>query len=104
MFPQYLKNIPKVSHMLRHHLTLHHHIIYIDLNILVQLWLKHLSYHSLIGKPCILQTKVHHFVVVISNRSDKSCLLLITQGQWYLMISLEGIQKAHPRMAYSCIP
>ena len=57
----------------------------------------------LIGRPYILQSKRHHFVVVISSRSNKNCLLLIIQSQWYLVVSLEGIQKAHPRMAYSCI-
>ena len=103
MFLQYFKNILEVSHMFGHHLTLYHHIIYINLNILAQLWLKHLSHHSLIGRPCILQTKRYHLVVVISSRSDKNCLLLITQGQWYLMVSLEGIYKAHSRMVYSCI-
>ena len=89
--------------MLVHCLTLYHYIIYIDFNILVQLRLKHPSHHPLIGEPRILQIKTHHFVVVISSRGDKSGLLLITQGQWYLMILLKGVQKAHPRMAYSCI-
>ena len=41
--------------------------------------------------------------MVIPSRSDKSCLLLITQSQWYLVVSLEGIKKTHPRMAYSSI-
>ena len=66
--------------MLGHHLTLHHHIIYINLNILAQLWLKHSSHHPLIDGPYILQTKRHHVVVIISSRSDKSCLLLITKS------------------------
>ena len=39
--------------MLEHHLTFHHHIIYIDPNTLAQLWFKHSRHHSLIGKPCI---------------------------------------------------
>ena len=73
VFPQNFKNVPEVSHMLRHHFTLHHHILYIDLNILAQLWFKHSNYHPLIGRPYVFQTKRHHFVVVISNRSDKSC-------------------------------
>ena len=37
VFPQYLKNVSEVSHMLGHHLTLHHHIIYVGFNILGQL-------------------------------------------------------------------
>ena len=77
--------------MLGHHLSLYHHIIYVDLNILAQLWLEHPDHHPLIGRPCIFQTKVHHFVVVVSSGSDKSRLLLIFQGQWYLMVSLESI-------------
>ena len=63
--------------MLGHHLTLHHHIIYINLNILAQLWLKHPSHHPLIDKLYILQTKKHHLIVAISSRSDKNYLLLI---------------------------
>ena len=89
--------------MLGHHLTLPPYIIYINLNVLAQLWLKHPSHHPLIGRPCILQSKKHHLVVVISNGSEKNCLFLIIQSQWYLVVSLEGIQKAHPRMAYSGI-
>ena len=42
MFPQNFKNISEVSHMLRHHIALHHYVIYIDLNILAQLGFKHL--------------------------------------------------------------
>ena len=57
VFPQYFKNIPEVFYMFGHHFTLYHHIIYIDFNILAQLWLKHPSHHSLIGRPCILKTK-----------------------------------------------
>ena len=89
--------------MLRHHLTLHHHIIYIDLDTLAQLRFKHSSHHSSIGRPCIFQTKGHHFVMVISCRGDKSYLFLIIQSQWYLVVSLEGIQKTHPMVAYNCI-
>ena len=47
----------------------------------------------------ILQPKWYYFVVVIPNRSNKGYLLLIVQGQRYLMITLEGIQETHPRMA-----
>ena len=46
---------------------------------------------------------MHHFVVLISSGDDKSCLLLITQSQWYLVVPLESIQKAPLRMAYCCI-
>ena len=41
--------------------------------------------------------------MVVLNRGDKSNLLLIVQGQRYLMITLEGIQEAHPKMADSGI-
>ena len=63
--------------MFRHHLDLHHYVIYIDLNILAQLWFKHFSHHPLIGESRIFQAKWHHLVMVVSNGSDKSCLLLI---------------------------
>ena len=63
--------------MLRHHLTLHYHIIYIDLDILAQLGFKHLSHHSLIGGSCIFKAKGHHLIMVVSNGGDKGCLLLI---------------------------
>ena len=66
--------------MLRNHLTFHHHVIYVDFDILPQLQLKHPRHHSLIGGSCILQTKWHYFVVVVSDGSDKSSLLLIIQG------------------------
>ena len=63
--------------MFRHHLTLHHHVIYINLNILAQLGFKHLSHHPLIGESGIFQAKGHHLVMVVSCGSDKICLLLI---------------------------
>ena len=89
--------------MLRNHLTFHHHIIYINLDIFPQLRLEHPCHHSLICGSCILQTEWHHFVMVVPDRGNKSSLLLIVQGQRYLLITLEGIQKAHPRMADSGI-
>ena len=109
---QYFKNIPEVFHVLGRHLTFHHHIIYINLIIFAQLWLEYLGHHPLIDRPYILQSddrpyilqsKRHHLVVVISSRINKSCLLLITQSQWYLMVPLKSIQKTHPMMAYSCV-
>ena len=39
MPPQDLKDIPEVVNVLRFQLTLDHHVIYIDFNILAQLWL-----------------------------------------------------------------
>ena len=77
MFPQYFKDISEVSHMLRHHLTFHHHIIYIDLNALTQLRLEHSGHHLLIGRPCVFQTKRHHLIMVVSNGSDKNYLFLV---------------------------
>ena len=41
--------------------------------------------------------------MVVPNRGNKSSLLLIVQGQRYLVITLEGIQEAHPRMVKSGI-
>ena len=80
MPPQDLKDIPEVVNVLRFQLTLDHHVVYIDFNILAQLWLKHFSHHPLIGRPCIFQSKRHHLVMVVSNRSYKSDFLLIFQG------------------------
>ena len=89
--------------MLRNHLTFHYHIIYVNLNVFPQLRLEHSCHHSLICGSCILQTEWHHFVMVVPDSGNKSSLLLIVQGQRYLMITLEGIQKAHPMMADSGI-
>ena len=77
VFPQDLEDILKIINVLRLCLTFHHHIVYINLDVSPQLWLKYPSHHPLVGSPCTLQTKGHYFVMVISNRSDKSCLLLI---------------------------
>ena len=77
--------------MLGHHLPLYHHIVYVDLNILAQLWFKHFGHHPLIGRTRILQTKRHYLVVVISYRGDKSCLFLIIQSQRYLVVSLKNV-------------
>ena len=81
----------KVSQMLGNHLTFHHHIIYVDFDVLPQLRLKHPRHHSLIYGSCIFQTEWHYFVMVVLDKSNKSSLLLIVQGQRYLMITLEGI-------------
>ena len=89
--------------MLRNHLTFHHHIVYVDFDVFPQLRLKHPCHHSLICGSCILQTEWYYFVMVVSNRGNKSSLLLIIQGQRYLMIALEGIQETHPRMVDSVI-
>ena len=89
--------------MLRNHFTFHHHIINVNLDVFPQLRLEHSCHHSLICGSCILQTERHHFVMVVLDRGNKSSLLLIVQGQRYLMITLEGIQKAHSRMADSGI-
>ena len=80
MPPQDLTDIPKVVNVLGFQLTLDHHVIYIDFNILAQLWLKHFSHHPIISRPYIFQSKRHHFVMVVSNRSDKIRFFLIFQG------------------------
>ena len=41
--------------------------------------------------------------MVVPDRGNKSSLFLIVQDQRYLMITLEGIQEAHPRIADSGI-
>ena len=53
----------------------------------------------MIGGSCILQTEWPYFIVIISNRSNEGCLLLIVQCQRYLMIALESIQETHLTMA-----
>ena len=35
--------------MLEHYLTLHHHVVYVDLNAFAQLRFKHFCHHPLIG-------------------------------------------------------
>ena len=41
--------------------------------------------------------------MIILNRSNKGCFLLIVQGQRYLMITLESIYETHPKMANSSV-
>ena len=89
--------------MLRNHLTFHYHIIYVNLDVFPQLQLEHPCHHSLICGSCIFQTERHHFVMVVPDRGNKSSPLLIVQSQRYLVIALEGIQKAYLRMADSGI-
>ena len=101
MLSQHLKVISEVIHMLGHYLTFHHHIINIDLNILAKLGFKHFSHHSLVSRPCILQSKMHHHIMTIPSGRYKSSLLLVGQSQWYLMVPLKGIHKTHLRMT-SC--
>ena len=93
MYPQNFENVSKVSHVLRHHLALHHHVIYIDLNTPTQLWFKHLSHHLLIGGSRIFQVKRHHFVMEISSGSDESCLFLNILG----LVVFDGILERHLR-------
>ena len=66
--------------MLGHHFTLYYYVVYVDFNTLAQLWLKHSSHHPLVGRPCILQTARHHFIVVVSNRSHECRILLDHPG------------------------
>ena len=101
--PQNFKDVPEVSNMFGYHLTLYYHVIYVGFSAFPQLRLKHSGYHSLVGGPCVFQVKRHHFVIVVSNGSDKICLFLIIRSQWYLMISLKGIQEAHPGMTCGCV-
>ena len=89
--------------MLRNHFALYDHIIYINLDIFPQERLEHPCHHSLISGSCVLQPEWHYFVMVVPNKSNKSRLLLIVQGQRYLVITLESIQETHPRMADSSI-
>ena len=78
VFPQYSKNIPKVVYVLGFHLTLYYHIIYVDLNIFAQLRLEYPGHHSLISRPCILQPKGHHFIMIIPRgRNERSLILII---------------------------
>ena len=77
VFPQYPNNILKVIYMLRLYFTLHHHIIYIHLNIFVQLRFKHPDHYPLVGRPCIFQSEWHYFVMVIPSGCKKNSLFLI---------------------------
>ena len=101
--PQDFEDVCKVPYMLRHYLTLHHHVIYIHLNILTHLCFEHLGHHPLIRRSNIFQAKKHHLVMVIPNGGDKRRFLLIVKGQWYLIVSLESIKETHSRMTYRCV-
>ena len=103
MLPRNFKDTCEVSHMLGQYFAFYNYIINIDFNAPTQLWFEHLSHHPLINRPCVFQTKGHHFVVIISSRSNKSYFFLIIQCQWYLMILLKSIQETHSRMSYCCI-
>ena len=91
--PQNFEDVCKVPYMLRHYLTLHHHVIYIQLNILTHLYFEHLGHHPLVRRSNIFQTERHHLIMVSPNGGDKRRFLLIIQGQWYLMVSLEASRK-----------
>ena len=54
MTPQDLKDAPKVINVLRFQLALNHHVVYVNLNVVSKLRLKHPDHHHLIGKPRIL--------------------------------------------------
>ena len=51
--------------MLGHHLALHDHIVNVNFDILAKLRLKHSSYHLLVGRPSIFQSKRHYSVMII---------------------------------------
>ena len=80
VFPQYLKNIPNVIYVLRLYFTLYHHIIYVDLHIFDQLRFEHPGHHPLISRLYILQSKGHHFVMIIHSKRNESSFLLIIQS------------------------
>ena len=71
------KIFARSSHMLEHHFALYNHVIDVNFNVLAQQWLEHFSYHPLVGWSCIIQAKRHHFVVIVSNWGNESCLFLI---------------------------
>ena len=75
--PQNFKDVCKVPYMLGHYLTLHHHVIYIHLNILTHLCFEHLSHHRLVCRSSVFQIERHHLVMVIPNGGDKRRFLLI---------------------------
>ena len=103
MSPQNFKNVPEVSNVFRCYLTFYYHVINVGLNALLELWLEHSSHHSPVCGPLDLQAERHHFVMVVSNGSEKGCLFLVVRDQCYLMVSLESIQEAHSGVACSCI-
>ena len=49
MFPQDFKDASEVCNVLGHHLTLHHHVVYVDLNAFAQLGFKYSCHHPLTG-------------------------------------------------------
>ena len=100
MFPQDSEDVYEVAHVLGYYFALYNHIINIDFSAPIQLWFEHFSHHPLISRPCVFQPNL---VVIVSNKSNKNCLFLIVQCQWYVMISLKGIQETHLMIAYRCI-
>ena len=77
MSPQNFKNVSEVSHVFRCYLTFYYHVINVALNALLEQWLEHSSHHSLVYGPLDLQAEKHHFVMVVSNGSEKGCLFLV---------------------------
>ena len=54
MPPEDIKGAAEVLQVFRHHLTLHHHIIDVDFDVLAQLLFEHSHHHPLIGGTCVL--------------------------------------------------
>ena len=80
MLSQHLKDTSEVTHMLSHYLTFRYHVINVDLNILAKLGFKHSSHHPLVSKPCILQSKRYHLIMIIPSGCYKSSILLVGQS------------------------
>ena len=66
--------------MISLYFALYRHIVYVHLNILAQLGVKHFGHHSFVGGPCIFQSKGHYFVMVIPNERKECNLFLIVQS------------------------
>jgi len=94
--PQYFKDLNQVTRMPSTLLSLHYYVINLNFHHFPDLILEHAGNHPLIRSPRILHTKRHHYIVVISLRRNKRSFLLILGCQNDLMVTLKGVQKAHP--------
>ena len=79
--------------------TFDEHVVYVDLHYPPYHVPEHFGDHSLVGCPCIFQTKWHHLVAICPSWCDKICLVLIGNVHWDLIVALKCIQEAQLSMS-----
>ena len=80
--------------MLISHLGVDHHVVHIRLNILSYHGRKYSVHQPLVGRPCILEPKRHHFVIVKRKLCYERCLALVPRMHLDLVVPEESIQEA----------